>query len=80
MPLKAFHCQVKLDPQPGNTDHLLPSKKVSGETVNRAFQQIQEETKRIVEKRLEDMRNNPTLTRLILNPKVGVRRRKQTKP
>jgi hypothetical protein len=48
-------------------------------TVNQIFHQVQEETKRIVERRLEDMRNNPTLTRLILNPKVGARRRKQTK-
>jgi hypothetical protein len=79
LPLKAFHCQIKLDPQPAHADHPLPSKKVSNETVNQAFQQIQEETKRIVEKRLEDMRNNPALTRLILNPKVGARRRKQTK-
>jgi len=33
-----------------------------------------------VENRLNDMRNNPNLSRLILNPKVGTRRRKQTKP
>jgi hypothetical protein len=68
MPLKAFHCQVKLDPQPDNGPSL-PSKKVSGETVNQAFQQIQEETKRIVEKRLEHMRNNPTLNGLLLIPR-----------
>jgi len=79
MPLKAFHCQVKLEPQPAHTDDPLPSKKVSREAVNQVFQQIQEEAKRIVENRLNDMRNNPTLARLILNPKVGARRRKQTK-
>jgi len=79
MPLKAFHCQVKLDPRPAHIDDPLPSKKVSKEAVNQVFQQIQEEAKRIVENRLNDMRNNPTLARLILNPKVGARRRKQTK-
>jgi len=79
MPLKAFHCQVKLEPQPARTDNPLPSKKVSTEAVNQVFQQIQEEAKRIVENRLNDMRSNPTLARLILNPKVGARRRKQTK-
>ncbi|HEV9035644.1 MAG TPA: YWFCY domain-containing protein [Puia sp.] len=79
MPLKAFHCQVKLEPQPDNVNNPRPSQKVSLETVNQVFQQIQEETKRIVKNRLNEMRNNPTRARLILNPKVGARRRKQTK-
>ena len=33
MPLKAFHCQVKLEPQPAHTNNPLPSKKVSTEAV-----------------------------------------------
>jgi hypothetical protein len=57
----------------------LPTKKVSTEAVERTFQQIQEETRRLVERRLDHMRNSPTLSRLIIHPKVGGRRRKQNK-
>src|SRR6185312_2135796 len=51
MPLKAFHCQIKLDPQPSQ-DFPRPSIKVSKETLTQIFQQTQEEAKRIVENRL----------------------------
>lgn len=79
MPLKAFHCQVKLENEPPMADAPMPVNKIPKEVVDKTFQQIQEEVKRLVEDRLEQMRNTPTLARLILNPKVGARRRKQTK-
>ena len=79
MALKAFHCQIKLDHETPGKEHPLPSKPLSKDVINQAFQQIQDEAKRIVENRLEHMRNNPILARLIINPKVGARRKKQTK-
>ena len=79
MALKAFHCQVKLDREDAGKDQPLPVQKVSKTTIDQTFQQIQEETKRIVENRLDYMRTVPTLNRLIINPKIGARRKKQTK-
>jgi hypothetical protein len=79
MPLKAFHCHVKLGPETPEAEASMPVKKISKEVVERRFQQIQEETKRLVEHRLDQMRNTPNLARLVLNPKVGARRKKQTK-
>jgi len=79
LPLKAFHCQIKVDPQPAHTDSPRPSQKVSKETVNQVFQRIQQETKQLVGNRLDYMRTKTELNKLILNPKVGARRRKQTK-
>lgn len=79
MPLKAVHCHVKLGPETPIGDVSMPVKKITKEIVDKAFQQIQEETKRLVEDRLDQMRNTPSLARLILNPKVGARRKKQTK-
>lgn len=78
MALKAFHCQIQLDWQAAE-NLSLPSKSTSKEVINQVFQQTQTETKRLVENRLEQMRNTPTLAPLILNPKVGARRKKQTK-
>jgi hypothetical protein len=77
--LKAFHCQVKLENEPPMPNTPMPIKKVTKEVIDKTFQQIQEEVKRLVEDRLEQMRQTPTLARLILNPKVGARRKKQTK-
>jgi hypothetical protein len=77
MPLKAFHCQIILDKEKPFPDQPLPTKKVSTETVDRTFLQIQEETRRLVEQRLDHMRNSPTLSRLIIHPKVGARRGKK---
>ncbi|HWB93113.1 MAG TPA: hypothetical protein VG605_14725, partial [Puia sp.] len=79
MPLKAFHCQIKLERDTALPAASLPIKKVSREVIDQTFQQIQEKVKRLVEDRSEQMRQTPTLARLILNPKVGARRRKQTK-
>ena len=79
MPLKAFHCHVKLGPESALADAAMPVNKVTAEIVDKTFQQIQEEVKRLVEDRLDQMRNTPSLARLILNPKVGARRKKQTK-
>jgi hypothetical protein len=76
MPLKAFHCQITLDPETAGEDRPLPVEKVSQELVNFTFQQIQDDVKRLVEKRLEYMRNTPALSRLIINPKAGARRKK----
>jgi len=47
--------------------------------IDNNFRQIQNQTKRIVENRLDQMRNTPTLAPLILNSKTSARRRKQTK-
>ncbi|HET6256666.1 MAG TPA: YWFCY domain-containing protein [Puia sp.] len=79
LPLKAFHCQILLDPESDVQESPMPSKKVTKEIVDKTFRQIQHEVKRLVEDRLDQMRNTPTLAPLILNPKVGARRRKQTK-
>jgi hypothetical protein len=79
MALKAFHCQVKLENEAPKPERSLPAKKISKEVIDKTFQQIQEEVRRLVENRLEEMRNTPSLARLILNPKVGARRKKQTK-
>lgn len=79
MPLKAFHCQIKLDPETQPEDILMPVRKITGEVVDQTFQRIQEDVRLLVEARLEEMRQTPDLSRLILNPTVGARRRKQTK-
>ena len=49
------------------------------EIINQTFRRIQAEAKQIVANRLDHMRNNAALNKLILNPKVGARRRKQNK-
>jgi hypothetical protein len=79
LPLKAFHCQVLLEQESDALRRPLPSKKVTKDVIDNTFQQIQYDAKRLVENRLDQMRNTPTLAPLILNPKVGARRRKQTK-
>ena len=79
LPLKAFHCRVRLDRESSDRNHPLPSKKVSMEIINQTFRRIQAEAKQIVGNRLDHMRNNADLNKLILNPKVGARRRKQNK-
>ena len=79
MSLKACHCHVKLEHEPPSYNAPIPTKKVPQEVIDKTFQQIQEETKRLVEDRLDQMRNTPSLAPLILNPKVGARRKKQTK-
>jgi hypothetical protein len=81
MPLKAFHCQVQLEhkhdaPSPAPP---MPVKQVPKDVIDNTFRQIQEEVKLLVSVRLEEMRQTPSLASLILNPKVGARRRKQTK-
>lgn len=80
LPLKAFHCQIKLENEPRQPPPPMPTKKVSKETIDKTFQRIQEEVKLLVDIRLEEMRQIPALASLILNPKVGARRRKQAKP
>ncbi len=77
MPLKAVHCHVLLDKSEPDQDLPLPSKMVPKEIVDFIFQQIQDDVKRLVEKRLDHMRNTPALSRLIINPKVGARRNKK---
>jgi hypothetical protein len=79
MALKAFHCQIQLGSETTGKERPLPSKQVSKDTINQVFQQVQAETKRIVENRMQHMRDTPSLAKLILNPKVGARRKKQTK-
>jgi YWFCY protein/Type IV secretion-system coupling protein DNA-binding domain len=79
MHLKAFHCQIKLAHENPTEEAPLPVKKITKEVIDKTFEQIQEEVKQLVEARLQQMRETPTLARLILNPKVGARRRKQTK-
>jgi hypothetical protein len=79
LPLKAFHSQIILEKQSSNSENPIPCHHVPKEVIDHAFRQIQNEVKRLVENRLDEMRNTPTLTPLILNPKVGARRRKQTK-
>lgn len=77
LPLKAFHCHMTLDPETPHEDSPLPTKKVSQDLLNSTFQHIQDDVRRLVEKRLEHMRNTPALSRLIINPKVGACRKKQ---
>ena len=77
--LKAFHCKIGLNAQPPHSETKVPSRRVPKEMIDENFQQIQHEAKRIVENRLEQMRNTPSLAPLILNPKTGARHRKQTK-
>jgi type IV secretory pathway TraG/TraD family ATPase VirD4 len=79
LPLKAFHCQVLLDQESDHSEKPIPSRKVTKEVIDNTFRQIQHDTKRLVENRLDQMRNTPTLAPLIINPKVGARRRKQSK-
>jgi hypothetical protein len=79
LPLKAFHCQIQLQPELEDLKRPLPSRKVTKEVIDNTFQQIQRDAKRIVENRLDQMRNTPSLAPLIINPKVGARRRKQSK-
>jgi len=79
MPLKAFHCQAQLDHESPPSGSPLPAKKVSKEVVEQTFRRIQEEVKLLVDARLEEMRQTPDLARLILNPNVGARRKKQNK-
>lgn len=79
LPLKAFHCQILLEPEPDDLKRPLPSRKVTKEVIDNTFQQIQRDAKRIVENRLDQMRNTPSLAPLIINPKVGARRKKQSK-
>jgi hypothetical protein len=52
---------------------------VSNKTTEKVLQQIQAETKRIVEDQLDQMLNTPRLAPIIINRKVGARRRKQIK-
>ena len=77
--LKAFHCQVLLDKESDHPKKPVPSRKVTKEVIDNTFRQIQQDVKRLVENRLDQMRNTPTLAPLIINPKVGARRRKQSK-
>jgi len=79
MPLKAFHCKVKLDRRPPAKDSQRKIKKVPKDVVDLTFTQIQDEVKALVDKRLQDMRDTPTLARLIINPKVGARKKKSSK-
>lgn len=60
MALKAFHCQIQLDRVEAGKNRSLPLKQVSKEDINKAFQQVQEETKRIVENRMQHMRDIPS--------------------
>ena len=77
--LKAFHCKIDLDRQSPEPQAKLSTQNVSRDVLDQTFRQIQHDAKRLVENRLDQMRNTPTLAPLILNPKVGARRRKQTK-
>jgi YWFCY protein/Type IV secretion-system coupling protein DNA-binding domain len=79
LPLKAFHCQILLEPEPDDLKRPLPSVKITKDVVDKTFKQIQHDAKRLVENRLDQMRNTPSLAPLIINPKVGARRRKQSK-
>jgi hypothetical protein len=75
MPLKAVHCQVQLEKQPVHKPISQPTKLISKEIVNNTFLPIQQEAKATVGNRLDHMRTNPDLNKLILNPKVGARRK-----
>ncbi|MDO6431543.1 YWFCY domain-containing protein [Flavitalea sp. BT771] len=77
MPLKAFHCQITLEQPTQEKEKPTPSRTVRKEVQEQTFRQIQNEVKRIVEKRLDHMRNTPALSNLIINPKVGARRKKK---
>ncbi|HEY4064144.1 MAG TPA: YWFCY domain-containing protein [Puia sp.] len=79
MPLKAFHCQIHIEQEWPSKEPPLPSKNISRELLDQTFRQVQDETKRIVENRLDQMRNTPSLAGLIINPKVGARKKKQSK-
>jgi hypothetical protein len=79
LPLKAFHCHVLLDKESEHSKKPVPSRKVTKDIIDNTFRQIQHEVKRLVENRLDQMRNTPALAGLIINPKVGARRRKQSK-
>jgi hypothetical protein len=79
LPLKAFHCQILLELEPDDLKRPLPSVKITKDVIDKTFQQIQHDAKRLVENRLDQMRNTPSLAPLIINPKVGARRRKQSK-
>jgi hypothetical protein len=79
MPLKAFHCQIQLDTDQTRNDLPLPHRKLPKEIIDQTFAQIQIDVKGIVDNRMAQMREDSTLNRLILNPKVGTRRRRQTK-
>jgi hypothetical protein len=79
MPLKAFHCQFQIEQETQPEDIFMPVRKITIEAVEQTFQRIQEDVRLLVEARLEEMRQTPDLARLILNPKVGARRRKQTR-
>jgi hypothetical protein len=57
----------------------MPVKKVPKDDIDETFRQIQEEVKFLVADRLEEMSQTPGLASLILNPKVGARRKKQSK-
>lgn len=79
MPLKAFHCRITLEQETLPNDTSIPGRKITKDVVDQTFQRIQEEVRLLVDARIEEMRQIPELARLILNPKVGARRRKQTK-